>query len=148
MGIVIHQELAVDKKYEEDRLRRSQVVSPGALAPGMRQCALESPGRGDIKTTYQIDLAPAGATQAKGNTIQGLSPLATRRCPYRGKSRSNFLETTNLPTKIPEEPIPVPFSASQFTAKSDKSRDLEKRQLVFPGAEGYGRFAKGGRGGA
>ena len=38
-------------------------------------------------------------------------------------------------------------SCAQLATKADESPDSEVRQLAFPGAEGYGRFAKGGRGG-
>ena len=41
----------------------------------------------------------------------------------------------------------VLFAAFPQAAPADETRTSTERQLAFPGAEGYGRFAKGGRGG-
>ena len=43
--------------------------------------------------------------------------------------------------------VPALSATAQLPARRDGTRNQREPQLAFPGAEGYGRFAKGGRGG-
>jgi unsaturated rhamnogalacturonyl hydrolase len=66
--------------------------------------------------------------------------------PYRDGSFEYYI-TEEICENDPKGTGPFIWASMEYERHQGISPDLSKRQLAFPGAEGFGAFAKGGRGG-